>query len=958
MIEKEINNNLLLKPTFISRFNLSHNEIYSKERYLTVIMRTSIIEKLFTKFFFQTETKNFDLYPLIENLKKKDDLLKKFQERLNLFHGIYKKGEPLYLLSEVSDEISKLLKEDLSNIKIDKFIIKIEYLLSQHFENNFFYEYQVEQQINNNFFNVMYLQKEITNFNYSIESLNSIFKFLKIFEKQSLSTKIENEFPLINNYFCSEKIYYFYCDKLGREKRPSGNIIHYLLSQLFSKFDLINNAKVNNPQLENYLLLNLFMIDKIISDYSFYLTKKPELTDIFDRIKQLKLWPIPIGNKCVDTLDNIINECSFQGITILNKIRERYFIDFLDDKVQSIETKYFIGCIFLINNEWNEKHYDSIRSENPDDFNLIKFIERIINKKRNKHTNKFNLRELVLKILITIIFNSYNMNYNDEILRNIYQKYLPKYKNIYKQRKKKLNKPLIESDNNNNLIDDSDEEENQQSNIKKSLDKLLKIIDFGFDELIEEFSDEINIIAEKLIKENTGSSDLIDEEEEETILNCDAFLPITSLRNYLKPTFLDMKKLFKINDKNDESEIDLFNYYKNSFEFIVKNYYSKFLIDYNDELLNDNNNKLRKNFYFNYKINIILIEDKNSISYFIENLNKKVYNKLEEKITDEDFSNFWKYFIEKKSDFKINYLLHIVPHYENYNENPFKIIEEEENFENFQNYLSEYIASNDPIYKNLVFMPFASNSDPTFFSYIPNCQNSEKDVLEFPSLDCMYSFLKKPLDYYISDSNGILELNLHKIIINNDEDLSKIFYKNIELISTDMEIKSILALYGVNYLGIEDKIEEKIEINMDGPFMIKVFNIFFKKDIPFNYNMQSNPDWIEVFLNDKYDKSEVDKYCNYSSFIINNKHNKYYEEFNIPQTNFQPIFKNFKVKKLELSINKPTLQIKYDDNQIFNYQDNIKDEPKNKNFKIDILISKLEKDNEIQKIPIATFISI
>ena len=138
MIEKEINNNLLLKPTFISRFNLSHNEIYSKERYLTLIMRTSIIEKLFTKFFFQTETKNFDLYPLIENLKKKDNLLKKFQERLNLFHGIYKKGEPLYLLSEVSDEISKLLKEDLSNIKIDKFIIKIEYLLSQHFENNFF----------------------------------------------------------------------------------------------------------------------------------------------------------------------------------------------------------------------------------------------------------------------------------------------------------------------------------------------------------------------------------------------------------------------------------------------------------------------------------------------------------------------------------------------------------------------------------------------------------------------------------------------------------------------------------------------------------------------------------------------------------------------------------------------------------------------------------------------------
>ena len=173
MIEKEMNNKSLLKPTFISRFNLPNNEIYSKERYLTVIMRTSIIEKLFTKFFFQNETKNFDLYPLIENLKQKDDLLKKFQERLNLFHGIYKQGEPLYLLSEISDEISKLLKEDLSNIKIDKYIIKIEYLLSQHFENNF-YGYQIEHHMNNNFFNSMYLQKEITNFNSFILSKISV----------------------------------------------------------------------------------------------------------------------------------------------------------------------------------------------------------------------------------------------------------------------------------------------------------------------------------------------------------------------------------------------------------------------------------------------------------------------------------------------------------------------------------------------------------------------------------------------------------------------------------------------------------------------------------------------------------------------------------------------------------------------------------------------------------------
>ena len=61
-----------------------------------------------------------------------------------------------------------------------------------------------------------------TNYVYSVECLNTIFKFMYIFEKQSLCTRIENEFPLIHNLFCIEKIYYFYCDKLNREKIPSG----------------------------------------------------------------------------------------------------------------------------------------------------------------------------------------------------------------------------------------------------------------------------------------------------------------------------------------------------------------------------------------------------------------------------------------------------------------------------------------------------------------------------------------------------------------------------------------------------------------------------------------------------------------------------------------------------------------------------------------------------------------
>ena len=64
------------------------------------------------------------------------------------------------------------------------------------------------------------------------------------------------------------------------------------------------------------------------------------------------------------------------------------------------------------------------------------------------------------------------------------------------------------------------------------------------------------------------------------------------------------------------------------------------------------------------------------------------------------------------------------------------------------------------------------------------------------------------------------------------------------------------------------------------------------------------------------------------------------------------------MKKLELEINKPNLNIIYDDYQIFNYQDKIQINEKSKNFNINILISKYEKNDEIKKIPVATFISI
>ena len=111
-------------------------------------------------------------------------------------------------------------------------------------------------------------------------------------------------------------------------------------------------------------------------------------------------------------------------------------------------------------------------------------------------------------------------------------------------------------------------------------------------------------------------------------------------------------------------------------------------------------------------------------------------------------------------------------------------------------------------------MPFSSNCDAAFWEYIPNCQPHNKNVLQFPSLDIMYSFIKKPLDYYIGDSNGILNLDIYQISVNGQR--PKLFYKNIQFLINghaggDYHFK--ITLHCVDYLGIEAKEEKVIELH-------------------------------------------------------------------------------------------------------------------------------------------------
>ena len=705
--ENNINENIenQEQENFIFRYNLKPDELYSKDRYLTTIMRYSIFERILTKYLFQATSKEFTLYPFLEDVQSDSNLTEILKYRMNFCSNNYDKEHPLYFFGQIAKEILRLLKEDdLSLMKFDKYILKTEFLLAWHFENNFF-PVNIDQKMNLDFYDNLLFQKGQTNYVYSIECLNTIDQFLKIFERQNLSTRIENEFPLIRHLFCSEKIYYFYCDKLQREKLPSGNVIKYMLDQIKLKLKNFTNAKIKNYDMENYFMMNFYIIGRILQNFPFYLYKKPELLEIYSCLKPLKNWPYPIGITCNNLMEQIINECTFQGITLLNKIRDIFFIDSLDNDINVIDTKFFRGVLILYSNEWETRHGNSMKTQEPTAFNIVKFLNRLKTKPKKEHDKCLLIRELVIKLLITILFNS-KENFNDDTFLNIFMKFLPKYKSLYQQENSKDNKEEEEEDINN----ENEEEDNlnigqtqSQKNkkkykndiynqaygaIKPSLDKLLKIVDVGMDKIIEDFNKEINIIAKKLT--SIGAVAKSNDDDEENILDSKAYLPISSFRSYLKPIYVDIKKIFKSTE--EANSFDLYSYYIKTFIYVVENYFPYFLTKTGDSEIDSNINELRRNFFNNYRLNLLVVEEEGTINDLLDTIHEKILKQLSKKISTDSFNKFWSYFVDKRTEVIPKFLIYVVPNYDKYQLNPFRVFDSDENIENDPTYLSEFIA--------------------------------------------------------------------------------------------------------------------------------------------------------------------------------------------------------------------------------------------------------------------------
>ena len=927
---EETENRVAQIESFVEKYRLKE---YSQKNYLVCTYRFSVIEKVMQQYLFQFGGSEYSLYELFKTLQSDESDKGTFLSFCQYFIDTFSFESPLFFFNQVAKEIIKLFSiKNPSNIQFDDCILKLEFLLAWHFENNFYPRssiFEIIESLNDN----IYLYKGISNYIYSVESINTIEHFLKVFEKQTLCTRIEGDLNLVTNLFISEKVYYFYCDKVNKSKLLCGNIIKYLLQQLNIKISKTKH-KVLTMEIENYIMMNLYLINKIIQNYTFYLYKDPELIEIFNWLEVFKTWPCPISNYCNRVIENIINENSFQGISLFNKLRQDYYLDLMDNDITSIDTKLFKYTLVIHSKEWEKRHVDDMNNC----FDIMKFI-KYLGKPRSKKNNKLLIKEILIKLLITFIYNS-DESFNDETFKKIYQMYMPDISGIY-------------DDNNPSIAKDK---------VKGSLDKLIKIIDAGYDKPIGDFKKEINLVAKKIL--SSISNVTTSQNYNDNIMKNEFLLPINTLRNYLKPSYTDFKTIYK-DDNNGQytvDTVDIFDSYIKNFTTVVKTYFKFLLAPTNSDPMVENNlNIMRKNFYQNFRINVLLFEEENTINDLIENLENKVFKALNKKISDADFNSFWKYFVDDPKEVVPKFLLHIVPYYERPTSNPFRLLTEENSLKTKENYLSEFIANNDYIYRNIIFMPFASSCDTLLNDYISKAPDKTDDPMRRPLLKTVFSPLKKSLDYYLGDSTGIFNLDFYKVTI-NDNVIEKIFFKNIEILDVINESykQTKLTLTCVDCLGIEHKTVKEIDLgNRD--FDIKIFNLFYKNNVPFNYKMTSNNGWLEMFLDDKYNIEQADKFCNFQNFLQLNKESKFYEELNLPQTELESRFHNYKIKNILIESNSPTIIIRCDDYVDINYGEKINMEAVNKNsteLRLRIKIEPYKLNNERYSIPIATFTTI
>lgn len=827
------------------------------------MIRNSVLEKIITIFLFQYQTNNNEfsftaflnyIKEVFEKYDKNPNNLEPLEKQVKLFieeidkqtkndrHQQNQKNHPLYIYSKIVESVRLVHKNHYQNNDFGiENVVKIEKLLQEHIDANFFVMKTEGRKIDTDFFNEQYVKSvtEKHEYNYSITSLFTVLEIMKKLETHNV--QINDNETFIEDGFMTEKKLQVYERQLKKTTVSYSKVVNVIenfiynghlkkiLNQMYSLEPIYNNY-----ELEQKLCLSLFIIKKIIKDYSFYFSKM-ELENLFIELKKFKDFPLPIGALGMELFEILINELYFQGVTITNQLRSLFMFDSVDHSVKNLFVKHFNPVYTVYYEDDSKQDISKILQYIGKNFDI--YMEGKISNEESKPTN-LSSREFLIKLFITIVRNS-NFPINNSILEFIVKRFYMHKKVEYKNN----------NNNNNNDEDKEDKEDRKkQDNTFTSIKKIMRIIDVGLDKNYEEFMEDIQYIAEPLISLNEtymmGGTNITTQ-------------PITEFRSYLNCYFENEQKVIPEIDYNINNT-QMFNVYQTFLKSFTNlfNYYFSHLDDQEldtEEVLTSKFKK-RNNLFKNFKLKLLIFEDKKTLSHLLDQL--AILDKSKDIIENSKDWSFWSKFIKKSHDFNIPILIYIIPNIDNFDEIYPKTADKS------RPYLSEYIANNDYIYQTLVYNPWLCKKDFITSQLVePKPYSNEKHDFKCAEDTDFHSMFIDPLYLYTSEANKLLNLYLFKII-NSNNTMEKYFWRCIEIeffpqskeisekkkkIENNFSITVEITMWCVDSIGLEYK-DNKFSMKITNPIELRIFNVFAKKDSPLHYNNTNNNSWLEVFI--------------------------------------------------------------------------------------------------------------
>lgn len=839
--------------------NLTEINQDNKDFCVKSLIRNSVLEKIITRFMFQYKVSNTEysltqILNYIKEVTENTEISEETGKRVKVFlDEIFKqtkndrqqqgKQYPLSIYSKIVTSILTFPKQHQQNNDYGlENCVKIEKLLQEHIDVNFFSLRTEGKKIDNDFFNEQYVKcvNERTDHNYSVTSFFTLLGIMKKLEQHNVQVN-DNEIFQEDGLMTEKKLQIFerQLKKTTFSFNKIVNVVEYfiqnghvkkLLNQLYSPESIYNNYEI-----EQKLCLSLFLIKKLIQDYSFYFSKQ-ELENILIEVKKFKDFPIPIGSLGMELFEILVNELYFQGITVINKLRNLYLIDSLDTTVTSLLPKHF-NPVFVVYYEDESIKQDVTR--------ILGYTIERLNFNNNAQYQRTSLkeelvpREFLVKIFLTIVRNS-TFPVNNSILEYIIKKFMSQKKGDYGA------KNLEDADTSM-----QEDKSKKQDNTYTSIKKLLRILDIGLDKNHEEFMEDIHYISEPLVGLNEsymmGGSKVTTH-------------PITEFRDYLVPVLEYSNKVVVEIEYNVNSGgmFNLYTTFLSSFTLLYNNYFI-----YLDDEENDSNEvlqskqKKRENIFKQFNLKLMLFEDKKVLNHVLDQL-ATIEKSIDTIENSKDWA-FWKKFISKKSDFDVRTLLYIVPNIDNIEEVFPKVADK------CRPYLSEYIASNDHVYYTMVFYPWLCKKDFCNMQLVEKLSEFCSEKYDFKCADeaDLHSMFLDPLYLYTTDADKVLNVYLYKVVSMTNNFSDKYFWRCVEIdffpprqgdstekkkkIEYSYNITAEITLYCVDALGLEFK-DNKVTIKITNPVELKIYNIFSKKESPMHYNNTSNNTWLEVYL--------------------------------------------------------------------------------------------------------------